>query len=522
MRERISSQQLSLKRLVGFAFDRTWVLMLFYSIVPYLWSSDVRGSLYTTLFISLCATTVAVLFVAIVVQRRDRIGTNRYVIGGAATLMCLGGVLTPFADPTTNIGMLFLGIGGIATGIGSAVVFLGWVELFFSIGARRALVEMSFSSCAAFALGFVLVVVPPVLAMAVVAVLPLASGWLLCTSKREEPTRATSSESLALPLSRQTIVLFLKALGGAFLLGVLEGFFDVLSGYRTYVVEDIYGIYLLLGGFVATLVVSLIAVFTHRDSLFSVYRFAMILFCVGCLLTPFMGDNNTYSSALIFGGYNCFMVALCVVCIDVAASFRVGPTRTIGIAFLALNLGEIVGSLGAYSLDVPGLPHFDLASITLIAVFLLFVSHLFLFTETDLIRIGIGEVNTVLPESARAGGEKGLASGGLGRDGFCAGDGTCKNRGPSAGAFLDGDRDEAADPCGLIVERYGLSPRESDVLPLLLQGRTILRIQEALFISAGTVSTHIRHIYQKTGVSNRQELIDLMQELVDGVQEAAV
>ena len=53
---------------------------------------------------------------------------------------------------------------------------------------------------------------------------------------------------------------------------------------------------------------------------------------------------------------------------------------------------------------------------------------------------------------------------------------------------------------------------EPSPLPLLLEGRTISRIQETLFISAGTVSTHIRHIYQKTGVDNRQELIDLAHE----------
>lgn len=485
----------SLKRLAGFALDRLWVLMLFYSIVPYLSSSDVRGSLYTTLFISLCATTVALLFVAIVVQRRDRIGTNRYVIGGAALLMCVGSVLTSFADMNTTTGMLLLGISGIATGVGSAVVFLGWVELFFDVGGRLALVELAMASCAAFALGFVLVIIPSMVAMGIVALLPFVSAWLLCTAKRDDLPRTQKPDVLPLPLSRQTVTLFIKALLGAFLLGVLEGFFDVLSGYRTYVVEDIYGIYLLLGGFAATLIITLIAVFSKRDSLFSVYRFAMVLFCVGCLLTPFMGDNNTYSSALIFGGYNCFLVALCVVCIDVSASFRVGATRTIGIAFLALNLGEIVGSLGAYSLDVPGLPHFDLASITLIAVFLLFVSHLFLFTETDLIRIGIGEVNSVLPAAAEDEEDR--------ED------------------LLDTATEATGDPCTLIVERYGLSPRESDVLPLLLQGRTISRIQEALFISAGTVSTHIRHIYQKTGVNNRQELIDLMQVLLDSTEEAS-
>ena len=59
------------------------------------------------------------------------------------------------------------------------------------------------------------------------------------------------------------------------------------------------------------------------------------------------------------------------------------------------------------------------------------------------------------------------------------------------------------------------------VLPLLLEGRTIQRIQETLFISAGTVSTHIRHIYQKTGSDNRQELIDLSQRIVLDFDETA-
>lgn len=47
------------------------------------------------------------------------------------------------------------------------------------------------------------------------------------------------------------------------------------------------------------------------------------------------------------------------------------------------------------------------------------------------------------------------------------------------------------------------------MLPLLLKGRTIARIQEELFISAGTVNTHTRHIYQKMGIHDRQQLLDL-------------
>lgn len=37
-------------------------------------------------------------------------------------------------------------------------------------------------------------------------------------------------------------------------------------------------------------------------------------------------------------------------------------------------------------------------------------------------------------------------------------------------------------------------------------------IQQELFLSAPTVSTHRQHIYQKLGIHSAQELIDLVQK----------
>lgn len=497
-----SDKGISLKRLAGFTADRLWILMLFYSIVPYSASSDVRGSLYNTLFISMCAMAGAVLFISVLIQKKDRIGTNRYIVICFATLMCIGSLCTAFTDPNTTNGMMFLCFGALFTGIGSAVLFMGWIELFYSIGSKRALVELSIATCASFVIGFLLIILPSAAAIIIIVCLPLISATFLLQGNRQMPPLEDAAEAPVQPkrLSKQTIGLFIKALGGAFLFGLLEGFFDVLSGYQAYVVQDIYGFYLFLGGFVSALVLCIIVVFHHRDSIFYAYRFAMLLFCLGCLLTPFMTDSNTYSSALIFGGYNCFLVLLCVVCIDVSASFRIGPTRVIGAGVLALYVGEIAGSSIGYALDIPGL-HLDLASITLIAVSLLFVAHLFLFTETDLVRTGIGELGD--DRNAKK------ASGSVPPATESAADGTLASALDTTAAV------ETENPSTLIVERFGLSQRESDVLPLLLQGRTISRIQSTLFISAGTVSTHIRHIYQKTGVNNRQELIDLMQEIID-------
>lgn len=61
----------------------------------------------------------------------------------------------------------------------------------------------------------------------------------------------------------------------------------------------------------------------------------------------------------------------------------------------------------------------------------------------------------------------------------------------------------------MIAKRFSLTPREEEILGMLLLGRSGPYISEDLYLSKSTVKTHIRHIYDKTGVSSRQELIDL-------------
>lgn len=61
-------------------------------------------------------------------------------------------------------------------------------------------------------------------------------------------------------------------------------------------------------------------------------------------------------------------------------------------------------------------------------------------------------------------------------------------------------------------EKYGLSPRETEILGYLLEGRSHPYIRDALYISISTVNTHVRHIYEKTSVNTKQGLIDLSKQ----------
>jgi len=65
--------------------------------------------------------------------------------------------------------------------------------------------------------------------------------------------------------------------------------------------------------------------------------------------------------------------------------------------------------------------------------------------------------------------------------------------------------------------RYGLSPRELEVLDCLVNGDTYKKIAEHCHISVGTVRSHIMNIYRKLDVNSRSgAIVKAMQERLVG------
>jgi DNA-binding NarL/FixJ family response regulator len=59
----------------------------------------------------------------------------------------------------------------------------------------------------------------------------------------------------------------------------------------------------------------------------------------------------------------------------------------------------------------------------------------------------------------------------------------------------------------LNVAAYGLSPREEEVVRLVVRGLSTKGISKALFIAENTVQRHLSNIFEKVGVRSRRELI---------------
>jgi DNA-binding CsgD family transcriptional regulator len=60
------------------------------------------------------------------------------------------------------------------------------------------------------------------------------------------------------------------------------------------------------------------------------------------------------------------------------------------------------------------------------------------------------------------------------------------------------------------LDRYGISPREADVILQLSRGLSNKEIAERLNVSFTTVRTHVYNVFKKTGAASRVELLRIL------------
>lgn len=66
---------------------------------------------------------------------------------------------------------------------------------------------------------------------------------------------------------------------------------------------------------------------------------------------------------------------------------------------------------------------------------------------------------------------------------------------------------KSAEVAPIIIEAYSLTPRERDVLAAIARGESTAEIAAQLFLSPHTVRDYVKTVFEKVGVSSRNELV---------------
>lgn len=472
-----SRWQISLRELIphpmllGFAFFFGWNYVTFFSdIITDERAMDALGR-FAHVFPSAVANVLTSLVIVVLSRRVTSFGQHRIAgitfsfVGGVGTLLVYlaGEAQTPSAAGVT--------VGACLTGISSAWAISLWGEIYSSYEDRRSSACILASVIAGFVIYLVLTVLPKGIAVAGACCLLPACGMLALMSCRqaEEVVPVWRRGS-----AREWLGVGWRILIAIFAFGTVFWASPLLSGSQPV------GVVTISCSVVIGALAVLIGVMTSgRVSMSMVYRIVLPLMLAGMLVALVATGEvqRTVGAAVAMGGFTCLDCLTYVVYAQLsrvtgfspAAAFAVGhcaEALSIPAGWLALGLVRDIGSM----------EQGELVMTVVVAIVLIVVSGLVVI-DRDM----------------------------LSRDDRDASPGTMSPIRTTAALF--------ARQCEVAIVKYELTDREEQILLFTTRGRSVPFIASRMGLSTSTVKTHTRHIYEKMGVSGRQEMLDLIEAI---------
>lgn len=497
MRKMLSCRQDSCWRMAGYSFNRAWIYTVFFSTVLFeLIPEGARWAVLNDVYIS----SIVCLAVGLgcfawahrIVLRLLGNEAGHYVgpLAVAAGMLLLAPSLMSGGEPSVAV----LLASAVGTGFGSALLLVDIGRSFVGVEGKDSALETLFSTLLGAVLSFLLFFVPFPAAYVAALAFPFASAF--CTSK----ALALRSEKRAAPIGERLPGRFLfKFIVFALIVGSATSMLrDVYSehGVNAFGIE--YGAWFSSCLVAAAVLFALAVAFSKEFSVDLLYRPVVLLCIVGFAFSSIGGPHSPLPYLIVTLGYSLFEIVTWVVMSRVATRFQYTSVQVFGYGRALLLASGILSGVIISRFASPyasfGQDAAMLAALSGIAVSLLAFARMYVLTEKD---IAVFET-TMEAENDPAPSKR-----------------------PDAGDAVGKDRKvPLLTRCRIIGEYYGLSKRETEVFHLLACGRNAARVQEELMISAGTVNTHTRHVYQKLGVHAQQELIDLMQQAdLDAIEE---
>lgn len=474
----------------GYAFLLLANILSYHATTAFASVPAFDGDAYSTVL----STVHVVVFVAVVLRSRNAVreplGPRAAVV--AAVALCAGFALVLGGCPMGAQAAFVAG--AVLIGVGQALLSLLWLSALPSFSYRTSYLFLLGSHAGATALCALVLLCPQTWYVPITVASFLVACACATRLRVERPLERTFSGQIAdiAPLVGKGVL----AVG---LFALLSGFVTSLSGQTG--VDPTHMQYLVLGISACVLVIMSVPALLYRQpfKLEGSYRVALPLSALGLLVLPGLVDAipPAIAGTLATTGYMmCGIVLACTIAeVGKAARVPVMPLFAASdtVSLLCLLAGSEAGMLSRVYL--PG-------------------------TNAGFALIGLGTLYLVMLGASWLLGRERIPRG-IDADGAPpakqdAAASEARSAQAVAPAAARGDAatpgDAGASELDRIAAAYGLSEQETTIFKQLLEGRTIARIAQDLYLSPSAVKYHAQKIYRACDVHTRAELSALMRQ----------
>lgn len=463
--------------IVGACFFWLWLDAAVFSPTLCIGNGDSQTYAFAFL-IATAASVVALAFLMPCVSGETTVSVRR------RNLACISGIVGTLGGFAVMVACawsltILLAVGEVLVGVSFAAFTFLWGFVCVAQGHHRAVLHISGAWALALPFNLLFSVLPLLVSGTIVAFLPLCSAsayavlWALQSKERcrvEQETfdkvEVLGPRQMILGFDRRLLLLIL-VFCAIFGLMYASNVFPASSG------TDGSGIQVVgVRGFTALIffIASLTVLHDCVKTMFKACFYILVAGLVAMVVGLFMPGFYPASSWLVAVGYCGFDVLVWTMVSFHSYVSPNPPLRTVAIAMLAEQAGIFAGALAGTLLSTAGLDA-AVQTTAIMALNMLAIVALVSYTEYG------SQLWSLLIKTSMASDE----------------------------AF------KPTDGLALFAEEYQLTDRETEILSVFAAGRSMAYIAEKLFVSENTIKTHVRHIYTKLGVHNKQDLMDMVE-----------
>ncbi|MDE8701534.1 LuxR C-terminal-related transcriptional regulator [Adlercreutzia equolifaciens] len=392
----------------------------------------------------------------------------------------LGALAFVGASVTGSYGLLL--VGGVLASLFMAVFQLGWGAVYCHDGAKSAARFVAGGFAGAVIIDIPLLFMFPLAAALFYALLPLVSCLVFCSLDPEQrsyetalPYAPSSDRAARSPFLTSWLGVGVSLFCVAGLVLFSFGYLQHLVSFSSVASGGTPGgvVVQFVRGFAAIALFAVVCLAPRKANV--AYRVGLLAMIAGFMLMSFLFGTGQFwiAGAVVIAGYTTFDLLLWVLFAQIAHARSHSALQTIAATRLLAVVCYVVGAVaGIVLVGNDGVRHGFVLQETNLMGYLVVIATVVLLSSKDMWLLSGMSVAEPVSEEAK---EQRLAA---------------------------------------WWEEKGLTPREREIALLLVGGRTQPWIAESLCISENTVGTHVRHIYQKLEVHDRQQFLDLASEEV--------